>query len=265
MRIDLIIIDPQYDFCDPNGALYVKGADEDMKRLAAMVDRLGKKLDRIHITLDSHHQLHVAHPVYWKDSNGNHPSPFTIISANDVKNGTWTATRPSLTQQAINYVEQLEKNGKYPLCIWPPHCLIGHHGHNVYQPLLEAVDRWEMNRVSAVEYVTKGSNYHTEHYSAICADVIDPNDHTTGINTEFLNTVSTADVILLAGEAGSHCLASTGRDMVAYFNNQDFINKLVLLEDATSPVPGFENLQDSFVKDMVAKGMKVSKTTEYLK
>ena len=30
----LLIIDPQYDFCDPVGALYVKGADRDMEMLS---------------------------------------------------------------------------------------------------------------------------------------------------------------------------------------------------------------------------------------
>jgi nicotinamidase-related amidase len=26
--IELLIIDPQYDFCDPNGSLYVPGAEK---------------------------------------------------------------------------------------------------------------------------------------------------------------------------------------------------------------------------------------------
>ena len=29
-RIELLIIDPQNDFCDPSGALYVGGAENDM-------------------------------------------------------------------------------------------------------------------------------------------------------------------------------------------------------------------------------------------
>ena len=34
MQTQLLIIDPQVDFCDPAGALSVAGADQDMKRLA---------------------------------------------------------------------------------------------------------------------------------------------------------------------------------------------------------------------------------------
>ena len=39
-RIELLVIDPQVDFCDPKGALYVPGAEHDMKRLSAMIRRL---------------------------------------------------------------------------------------------------------------------------------------------------------------------------------------------------------------------------------
>lgn len=270
-NIQLIVIDPQNDFCDPNkGALFVKGADHDMTRLANMINRLSSKISDIHVTLDSHHQIHVAHPIYWKDASGNHPNPFTIITAQQVRNGEWTTTRPSWLHNtrkgfgALDYLEALEKNGKYPLCIWPPHCLIGHWGHNIYTPLLDALDSWETKEFAAVNYVTKGSNFHTEHYSAICADVVDPTDHTTGLNKDFLKTVIEADEILLSGEAGSHCLANTGIDADAYFTDSSFVKKLVLLKDATSPVGGFESYQDDFINKMVAKGMRVTTTQDYL-
>ena len=63
-RVHLLIIDPQHDFCDKSGALFVQGADEDMKvRLPKMITRLGAKLDDIHVTLDCHHLIDVAHPI----------------------------------------------------------------------------------------------------------------------------------------------------------------------------------------------------------
>ena len=37
MRVEGLIIDPQVDFCSPQGRLFVPGAAEDMQRLAAMV------------------------------------------------------------------------------------------------------------------------------------------------------------------------------------------------------------------------------------
>ena len=170
-RIELLIIDPQVDFCDPKrGALYVPGAEHDMQRLAKMITRLKDKLDDIHVTLDSHHLIHIAHPIFWRDSHGNHPAPFTRISRTDVEDGVWTPAVPGLYRRALEYVCKLEQHGRYELTIWPPHCLIGSPGHTVYPELFAALSEWEA-RFAFVDYVTKGSNILTEHYSAVQADV----------------------------------------------------------------------------------------------
>jgi nicotinamidase/pyrazinamidase len=270
-NVHLVIIDPQNDFCDPSGGtLYVPGADEDMNRLATMVKRFGATLTRIHVTLDSHPTIHVAHPIYWRDAAGHHPNPFTIITAQQVREGIWLPSRASWLHGtrngfgALDYLEALESHGKYPLCIWPPHCRIGHWGHNVFPPLLDALDGWEESQFVSVDYLPKGSNSHTEHYSAIKADVMDPTDATTELNRSFLETLNEADQILFAGEAGSHCLASTIRDADAYFSDSTFIKKVVLLKDTTSPVPGFESLQDDFVQDMCNKGMRIATSIDEL-
>ena len=43
-----------------------------------------------------------------------------------------------------------------------------------------------------------------------------------------------ADLIFVAGEAGSHCLANTVRDIANNFGDDTYVKKLVLLTDATS-------------------------------
>jgi nicotinamidase-related amidase len=73
------------------------------------------------------------------------------------------------------------------------------------------------------------------------------------------------DEILLAGEAGSHCLANTVSDMADSFGDDSFISKCVLLTDGTSPVPGFDQLQTDFVAKMTKRGMKTITTVDYLK
>ena len=138
-RIDLLIIDPQNDFCRPDGALTVSGADKDMKRLAVFIDRVGDKLYDIHVTLDSHRLVDISHPIFWVDTNGNPPNPFTIISYDDVRNGVWKAKNPGYQAKATNYVKNLNDNKRYPLCIWPPHCLIGGSGHNIFPPIFDAL------------------------------------------------------------------------------------------------------------------------------
>jgi nicotinamidase/pyrazinamidase len=263
-RIELLIIDPQVDFCDPSrGALYVPGAEHDMTRLAALIRRLKGKLDDIHVTLDSHHFIHIAHPIFWKDSHGAHPPVFTRISRTDVEEGVWTPTVPGMYRRALDYVRRLEQNGRYELTVWPPHCLIGSPGHTVFPELFDALTDWE-SRFAFVDYVTKGSNILTEHYSAVQADVPDPSDVSTQINTRLIQTLENADLIAIAGEARTHCLANTVRDIADSFGDDSFVSKLVLLTDASSDIPGFEAHAQSFLSEMTGRGMQLSTTTEFL-
>jgi len=124
MRLDLFIIDPQNSFCKivdaqkqqttHDGELCVPNAWDDMMRVSDLVDRLSDKLDDIHITMDSHHLLHIAHPIWFKDNAGNHPNPFTIISED---NGNmvgsdgqeYTTAIPSLFRRTLSYLEELKK------------------------------------------------------------------------------------------------------------------------------------------------------------
>jgi len=264
MNIHLVVIDPQVSFCSPEGELYVAGADADMKRLANMVNRIGDKLEDIHVTLDSHHVVDIAHPIFWQDSNGKHPAPFTLISEKDLASGKWVTTNPAYLPRATEYVRKLAENKRYILCIWPPHCLIGSDGYKVYPELYDALLKWENANFAMVDYVTKGSNFWTEHYSAIMADVPDPTDPGTLLNTQFIETLKNADIIAISGEAKSHCLATTFTDVANNFGEEN-ISKLVLLEDCTSNVTGFDKMGDDFVKDMVKRGMKVSTSKDFLK
>jgi nicotinamidase/pyrazinamidase len=264
MKTHLLIIDPQVDFCAPQGALFVKGADRDITRLAAFVRQHGPALADIHVTLDSHQLVHVAHPIFWIDRDGNHPAPFTVITKADVegKDPKWKTTSPALRQRGTDYIKALAAGGRYMLVIWPPHCLIGRPGHAIMPELADALETWQQ-RLRLVRYVTKGSNPLTEHYSAVKADVPDPLDPGTQINTQLIETLQEADRILIAGEALSHCVANTVRDIAAEFG-EDQIKKLVLLEDAASSVGGFEKLGEEFVREMVGRGMTVATTANAL-
>ncbi len=264
-KVHLLLIDPQQDFCAPKGALYVGGAEKDMGLVAAMINRCADRIDDIHVTLDQHHLLDVAHPTMWKGTDGKPPAPFTIISATDVENGVWTPVLPSLTRRMLSYVKGLEKSGRYPLCIWPPHCLIGSVGASVVPAVSDALNAWAVKNTAVVDFVSKGSNIYTEHYSGVKAEVPDPDDPTTQLNTRLIQTLEEADEILLAGEAGSHCLANSVRDVANGFSDASYISKFTLLTDGTSPVGGFEKLQEDFVAEMVKKGMKLSTTVEVMK
>lgn len=264
-NLQLLVIDPQNDFCDPKGSLFVQGADADMDRLAALVNRLRGKITDIHVTLDCHRIVDISHPIWWKDAAGNPPPPFTIITGDDVRAGRWTPALPSAHRRSLAYLDSLAASGRYPACIWPEHCLIGGWGNNVWPALAQAIHGWERDRFALADYVTKGSNPWTEHFSGVQAEVPDPEDPSTQINAGLVQTLEEADLVLLAGEALSHCLANTVRDVATHFANPDYVKKLVLLEDASSPVPGFERFGTDFVSEMVAKGMQRARTVDFLR
>jgi len=271
-RVCLLVIDPQNDFCDQSkGALPVAGANEDMSRLAAMVKKYHGDITHIRITMDSHHLLHIAHPIMWVDKNGNHPEPVVLYKGNTtptpltldlVEKGEFRAYNPEWQDKFYNYVKSLQDNGRYMLMIWPVHCRIGYPGQLLYPDFRDAVHEWEEKYHTIANVTTKGSNPFTEHYSAVKADVVDPKDRKTQLNVPFIDTLKNFDVILGAGEALSHCFANTMRDVFEQFSPEQ-IKKFVLLKDATSSVPGCEQMGDDFINEYTAKGMQVATTTTY--
>jgi nicotinamidase-related amidase len=262
MNLHFLIIDPQHDFANPNGSLFVPGADKDAERLATALRRYLLEINAIHVTLDTHHWLHIAHPIFWIDEQGHHPAPFTLIDLEDVMVGRWKTQRPHFQARAVEYIKTLQAHGRYRLTIWPPHCLIGRIGNNVVTPIAEALIEWE-NTFAMVNYVVKGSNMWTEHYSAIKADVPDPSDLDTHLNTQLIDSLKQADLIVCSGQALSHCVANTLRDIADYIGAEN-LAKIVLLQDTTSSVPGFETLGEDFLTEMQMRGMRVAKSTEFL-
>ncbi len=262
LKTALLIIDPQNDFCDPaSGALYVPGADGDMLRLAELLRRNGHVFEEIHVTLDSHHLRDIAHPLFWENEHGANPTPFTQIRAPEIEGGLWRTSDSRHQARASSYVHSLEFDGKRLLTIWPPHCLIGSVGQAVYSPLFEALLNWE-RQFGTANFVAKGENPFTEHYSAIRAEVPDPEDLSTQTNSNLIAALKLADRIVVAGEAGSHCVANTLYDLAEALTPEE-VAKITLLTDAISPVPGLEALQATMIEKLTLRGMKKGTTSEF--
>ncbi|MCB9814632.1 hypothetical protein H6784_04420 [Candidatus Nomurabacteria bacterium] len=249
-------------------ALPVAGANDDMNRLATMLDRVGQKLQKVHVTMDSHQLVDIAHPAFWRDANGVSPNPMTMISFASIKDGTWSPRRPELRDYVLDYAQKLEANGKYQIMVWPPHCLIGSWGHNVQTNLAAALDRWCIQRVRNIDFVTKGTNVLTEHYGALLAEVPIAKDPSTQLNGRFLSMLQQADLVVVAGEASSHCVKATV-EQVAENIGSEHVKKFQLLTDCMSPVPAvtapdgtvvvdFPAIAEQFLKDMSALGMKLT-------
>ena len=268
-KIHLVVIDPQNDFMDlKDSALPVTGANADMDRLAAFIRAHGHRLEDIHVTLDSHQVVDIAHPSWWRDAKGKMVQPFTLIKADDIRAGIYVPRDPGQLKRSLEYAEALEKTGKYFLFIWPEHCLIGTWGHGIQANLATALSEWQRNEYALVDYVTKGSNPFTEHYGGLMAEVPDPNDPTTQLNTGLISTLQTADMILIAGEALSHCVKETINQIVDNIG-QDHVGKITILTDATSPVPqnpggpDFPAIAAQWLADIQQRGVQVSTTTTF--
>ena len=294
MKIHLFIVDPQNDFAigddghGNKGALVVPGADQDMTRLAKMVRRLGSKLDDIHVTLDSHQTVGIERPRWWKRAtDGVEPTPFTCLGIHpdgrrvvkiEFVNGVATPTEeeyvttiPTFLHKggptgkgSFGYLQALAAKSRYPHIVWTEHCIVGTWGWSIVPALADSLKWWEREFVARVNYVVKGNNPWTEHFSGVQAEVPDPQDPATQVNTRLVQTLEDADIILFSGEALSHCVANTARDVAATFSNPKYAEKLVLLRDTTSNVSGFDFLGDAFIKDLTAKGMKIENSETYL-
>jgi len=269
MKTHLLCIDAQKDFCDKNGSLYVTGAENDIDRLSLMIKKIKNKINKIHITMDSHHILSIFHSSWWIDINGNNPEPFTIIRYEDVKTKIWVSTIPNLYERSLKYVRELENKNKYLLCIWPNHTILGSEGHALMPNLFEAICDWEKNSrdfLATINFIIKGTSPYTENYSAISAEVVDPEDSSTNTNWNLIESLRFSDLIIVGGEASSHCILHTIKDLVNFdeFTQRTIPKKLILLEDAMSPVPTFEKQAVDFLKEMQYKGATVTTTDKLI-
>jgi len=122
---------------------------------------------------------------------------------------------------------------------------------------------WSKINFRTIELVSKGSNPFVEHFSAVRAEVPDPDDPFSQFNARFVENVMEGDEILFFGEPGSHGLANTIQDMADAFCDDSFISKCILLTDGTDPVPGFETHLGDFVDSMTRRGMRLTTTADY--
>ena len=271
-NLHLLVIDPQNDFCDlpaealPGGAapaLPVPGAHADMQKVAGLVRRALGGLTGISVTLDSHHRLDIAHPTFWTDAAGDAVPPFTQISAADVRAGRYSPRDPAAKARTLAYLDALEAAGRYTLMVWPVHCEMGTWGHEVHAEVQDAFDAWEQGGYGKVNQVVKGTNPWTEHYSAVLAEVPDPEDESTQLNASFIALLAQADRVYITGEAGSHCVKATTEHLVDNLDPTQ-LSKLVLLTDCMSAVTGFEAQYHAFVADMAARGLQIATVADVM-
>jgi nicotinamidase/pyrazinamidase len=253
----LLIIDMQNDFCRPDGALYVQGAEKDVARLGKFIAANSEKIDQIIMTQDNHHVIDISHPEFWEDNKGNPPAPCTVINTEDVRRGVW---RPRFKkEEAIDYIHNLEKQGEFPHVIWPEHCIIGSYGAAIADEIMHPVKAWaRKGRFFNVQI--KGTNPLTEHFGALKANIPIKDSPETQLNTDLVKELKHFDIILIAGEAKSHCVAATVKQML---DIRGIVKKLFILEDCMSDVKGFETIALPIYEKAKANGARFILSTEW--
>jgi len=293
-NVHLLLIDVQKDFCFPEGALYVggrsgRGAIEDSRRLAEFIYRNLGSITNVTTTMDTHFAFQIFFPSFWVAADGGPVEPFQEVTTQDLDEGRF---RPNpavagwlcngnyvwLCKQVRHYCEELERAGKYKLYLWPPHCLLGSEGHALCGVLHEARLFHAFTRSAQSWVEVKGGHALTENYSVLRPEVLTRHDGQplAQRNASFVKTLLTADAVIVAGQAASHCVKSSIDDLLDEIVAHDaaLARKVYVLADCMSSVTvpdgsggfaaDFTPSAEAALARFAAAGMHVVRSTDTL-
>lgn len=276
-RIALLLIDCQNTFCTPGFELFVPGAPDDSRRLAEFLYRNLGQVTEIVATLDTHRTAQIFHAAFLVDADGNHPPPYTLVSAEEVEQGRWRVDAEVCRslgvdegwaqRHLLHYTRTLEAGGKYRLTIWPYHAMLGSIGHALVSAVEEAVFFHSVARRAQPDFRIKGDNPFTEHYSALGPEVTTgPDGEEIGRrDTQLVEKLLQFDAVVVAGQAKSHCVAWTIEDLLRSLGPR--AERVYLLEDCASPVvvPGvvdYTEEANAAFRRFAEAGVRLVRSTE---
>ena len=271
-RVAAFGIDVQVGFCTPGASLFVPGAVEDTRRAVDWIYANLARLTTLVFSLDTHEAFQIFHPAWWQDEAGAPPAPLTPIRAADVRAGRWRARR--FPEQSADYVERLEASGRYVLTVWPYHTLLGGTSHALVPAMMECALYHAIARDEPTRLVVKGRHPKTEMYSVLSPEVTEVGgERVGGLDAELLAELERHDRVYVFGQAKSHCVLSTLRDVARAA--PALLRKVWVLEDATSPVPAppldplppeldFPKVAERAFAELALQGMHVCRTTDPL-
>jgi nicotinamidase-related amidase len=182
------------------------------------------------------------------DESGTPPAAHTEVTVADLRAGLlrpnpalakWVAGGDEewLRRQVEYYCEELERRGQFTLYLWPPHCIAGSEGHALAGVIHEARLFHSYARLSPGQIAVKGEHPLTEFYSAIRPEVMTTfeGEPLAEPNTVFLDALASADAVILAGQAASHCVRATAEDLMAHLDPSE-LGKIYLLTDCMTSI-----------------------------
>ena len=204
----LFIVDPQNDFIEGGNLPVQGGRDAIMKIVTSGI--LDKNWIKIFVTLDTHHP-----------SNLGFGDPESKL------------------------LKELYKNTPKPQQ-WPPHCIKGTHGWEIYEPLMKELEGREN-----VEYLVKGEEDDKEAYSAF--NFSDGKEIKYNMyHLDRINLLENVE-IYYTGLAEDYCVLETIRSLMGYENyspggvfGTHKSWKHILLQDMTAPINSREVVDELY-------------------
>lgn len=286
VKAALVIVDVQNTFCIPEFELFVggrsgHGAVDDNVRLCEFIYKNLGIITEIIPTMDTHQAVQIFHSIFLINDKGKHPDPYTLISYEDIQNGKWKINPDAVgflgydeekaQQHLAHYTKTLKEKSKYDLTIWPYHAMLGGIGHALVPAVEEAIFFHSVARYSQPDFQVKGRNPLTEHYSVFGPEIkTDAEGKSIAEkNNSLLEKLAEYDIVIMSGQAKSHCLAWTIDDLLQdlLMKEKGLTKKVYLLEDTSSPVvvPGVIDYTDDAEKafrKFADAGMHVVRTTQ---
>lgn len=253
------MVDFQNDFCDPRGALFVPGADQDCVRVAEFLRVHAAHVDALYVSCDRHPRMHVAHPCFWRSLTGDALGPFDTVSFERLRSGACVPVRVGYVQTVAGYLAFRAYTGKGPLYLWPEHCVRGSWGQAVHPLIVEAVRFWQRaHRTRHPQFFFKGENPCVEQFSVLSSEYLASQGTADSLFVKRCQMLRAHERIFVAGEALSHCVVCTLQDM----QRAGVLSRVSLLKDGSSVVPGFEQKTAASVQTLCAQGLTWLRMTE---
>ena len=255
-KIALFLIDPQNDFCvkedgENKGSLVIPGAHDDMKRCASFIRNNLNYLNQIFITKDWHNEVSIDNVNWFVSKNEiKTPTPLKMyVYSNNFYVGRKDQGINTFTEEVhlrtVEYYKYAINKGVFPT-VWPKHGIQGTWGAEVVKEINDII-REKKLCPSMVKYFFKGTCPLTEQFS-IFKSVMEVEGYPeTKLNMPLIRELNNFDHILVAGEAFNFCVKDSIIDLVENspypFNMSE---KIVIIRNFTSEVPGFEKETEKF-------------------
>lgn len=217
MKRLLIIVDPNNDFVDPKGSLYVQHAEKGIDAIIQYIQT--QNPEAIILSQDTHNPYHISHRAYWK----NDIQPFTTISTKDLQQNKTQPIKANL-QMVSEYLNVVESKGQTHT-IWPDHCIKDTWGWQFPQRLTDALDHWQKqgDQAKTIQIYEKGEYEDAEMFSIfsfVNSQDIDERGKT------IMDEMAKYDEVVICGFAKDYCVAESLKDIR---RDDRFKNKLRFL------------------------------------